>query len=365
MASNPLNAAHVAISNSTHAFKSTTPKLTRSQADNGSNLPLYSYKLHSPAPVRLYIRDATQADEQVLKLTGPLGFDLEWRVIFRKGATERKTAVLQLSDEHTILIIQLSAMKGVPPKVKTILEAKEVIKMGVNILNDGRKLHRDFCLAPAGLLELSPLACLVDRTRVPTKRMISLQRIVEMYTGYTLSKGPVRTSNWEAFLNEEQLEYAANDAHSALKVYSKLMQMAKDQGLNIKPISTQGAMGITYVSDSPLGEPERAIPRFVAVTVTSQSTTAQLKRPARHQHIRAYKLWHEEQKSLSDICSELRSPENPLAKSTVITYVVEALKADETLLFSRQQLKEFVQLDYYSWKRHGWWIDKTTRGMTS
>ncbi|KAF8587132.1 ribonuclease H-like protein [Ramaria rubella] len=374
MASNPLNADHVAISSSTHAFESTAPEITGAQADNGSNLdlnlPLYSYKSHSPPPVRLYIRNPMQADVEVSKLTGPLGFDLEWRVIFRKGATQCKTAVLQLSDEHTILIIQLSAMKGVPPKLKTIIEAKEVIKIGVNILNDGRKLLRDFDIEPAGLLELSSLACLVDRARVPTKRMISLQRIVEMYTGHTLSKGPVRISNWEAFLNEEQLEYAANDAHSALKVYTKLMQMAQDKGLNIKPIY-QGGMGINYVSDSPLGEPEpkpkpkQAISRVAAVTVTSpesQSTAAQLKSPARRQPMRAYKLWHEEQESLSEICSKLRSPEYPLARSTVITYVVEALKADDTLAFSRKQLKEFAQLDHYSWKRHRRWIETTTRG---
>ena len=39
---------------------------------------------------------------------------MEWRVIFSKGASapERKTAVVQICDLQTILIIQLSAMKG-------------------------------------------------------------------------------------------------------------------------------------------------------------------------------------------------------------------------------------------------------------
>ena len=44
----------------------------------------------------------------------PLGFDLEWRVIFRKGVTpiERRTALVQLSDTRMILLIHISAMRS-------------------------------------------------------------------------------------------------------------------------------------------------------------------------------------------------------------------------------------------------------------
>lgn len=48
----------------------------------------------------------------LIRVCRPLGLDMEWRVIFSKSAGERKTAVLQLCDFQTILIIQLSAMKG-------------------------------------------------------------------------------------------------------------------------------------------------------------------------------------------------------------------------------------------------------------
>ena len=34
------------------------------------NLPLYSYKMSSPTPIRVYIRDEAEADEQVSKLQG-------------------------------------------------------------------------------------------------------------------------------------------------------------------------------------------------------------------------------------------------------------------------------------------------------
>ena len=40
---------------------------------------------------------------------------MEWAVTWRKGGcSERRTAVVQLCDEHMILVIQLSEMKRMP-----------------------------------------------------------------------------------------------------------------------------------------------------------------------------------------------------------------------------------------------------------
>ena len=44
--------------------------------------------------------------------TRPLGFDLEWRVMWQAGAPERRTALVQLCDTRTILLIQVSSMKS-------------------------------------------------------------------------------------------------------------------------------------------------------------------------------------------------------------------------------------------------------------
>ena len=40
-----------------------------------------------------------------------LGFDLEWRVLWNSGAQERRTALVQLCDKSTILLIQVNYMK--------------------------------------------------------------------------------------------------------------------------------------------------------------------------------------------------------------------------------------------------------------
>ena len=134
------------------------------------------------------------------------------------------------------------------------------------------------------------------------------------------------------------------------------MRIAREKKLTLHPIITPSnaslpTMGMTYVTDLPIstqgdlrrtatineasdkhtsgsvGSQGLMVPtgnvRAGAVPVTSLEQRTQMerhkpKRPAGGQLLRAYKLWHEEQLPLHGICSALRSPENPLAKSTVM-----------------------------------------------
>lgn len=57
-----------------------------------------------------------------------------------------------------------------------------------------------------GTLELLDTAKCYDPDFSISSRWISLAKIVERYLGKTLNKGPVRVSNWEGKLNEEQME---------------------------------------------------------------------------------------------------------------------------------------------------------------
>ncbi|KAG6880642.1 hypothetical protein C0992_003201, partial [Termitomyces sp. T32_za158] len=66
--------------------------------------------IHPNAAVH-YVRDLPRADHLVDKLSGPVGFDLEWKPTFIKGMPENPVAIVQLANERFILIIQLSAMK--------------------------------------------------------------------------------------------------------------------------------------------------------------------------------------------------------------------------------------------------------------
>jgi hypothetical protein len=75
--------------------------------------PTYSWRAKSINARLLYIRDHRQADAAIVRLRkGPLGFDLEWRPNFIKGRPENPVALVQLSTEDTVLLIQIYVMES-------------------------------------------------------------------------------------------------------------------------------------------------------------------------------------------------------------------------------------------------------------
>ncbi|KAL5536567.1 hypothetical protein ACEPAF_389 [Sanghuangporus sanghuang] len=254
-------------------------------------LKTYSYKDHSPPPSCVYVRNEEKADKLVGSLIGAVGFDIEWKVVFCRGVKMRPAATVQLSDRRTILVIQ------------ELLENTHVAKVGVNILNDGKKLARDYGVHPQGLIELGGLARQADADYVeryfraseviqktvctitdPRPKMrkpgakINLATVTAMYTGCELPKGPVRTSNWEIQpLNETQLDYAANDAHSALIIYDRLMSMAKTKNVTLIPTKYTSGVEIQYGILSH-GEskppPPQMAPIFQASTLYSKTSSS-------------------------------------------------------------------------------------------
>ncbi|EJD00121.1 uncharacterized protein FOMMEDRAFT_30783 [Fomitiporia mediterranea MF3/22] len=278
---------------------------------------LYSYKDYKPAPVRVYVRHEEEANVLVQSLSGGVGFDLEWKVIFITGAKQLPVATVQLSNRKTILVIQVSAMNKFPVKLKELLEDPKVLKVGANILNDGNKLARDYGVRPQGLIELGALIRQADkhyleryyqasaslrpagsgtvstRQSPKTKRrpgtLINLATVIAMYTGKELSKGSVRTSNWEGVpLSEAQLEYAANDAHSAFIVYEKLIEMAKEANVVLRPAEyTKGVEALYFnkpakkfvpanplFCPAPLGQAPPIKPTLSSSSTSTISTTA-------------------------------------------------------------------------------------------
>ncbi len=77
-------------------------------------LPLYSYKQYPPIPAVVYTRHEEEANDLVGCLKGPLGFDLEWPVSFRRGKAPQEwpTALVQICDSRMIVLIQVSAMSS-------------------------------------------------------------------------------------------------------------------------------------------------------------------------------------------------------------------------------------------------------------
>jgi len=114
-------------------------------------VPSYSWRNVHPTAKYHYIRDAHQANTLVALLQGPVGFDLEWKPTFRKGAPENPISLVQLANQELILLIQVGAMRGkalstpysinqldrvlaeFPAKLQEFLENSDSVKVGVGI----------------------------------------------------------------------------------------------------------------------------------------------------------------------------------------------------------------------------------------
>jgi len=200
--------------------------------------PIYSWRAKSTNARLVYIRDGQLADQEVVKLRGPLGFDLEWRPNFVKGRLENPVALIQLSDKDTILLIQVSSMTEFPGKLEELLENPDIVKAGVGIQYDCKKLYADWHVTVRNCVDLSLLARCVDNARWKGRYTdpIGLSRLVETYEELSLPKGRIQRSNWEAHLSEIQQEYAANDAHSGFIIYCKFAEMAQAMAVAPKSI---------------------------------------------------------------------------------------------------------------------------------
>ncbi|TEB39359.1 ribonuclease H-like protein, partial [Coprinellus micaceus] len=189
----------------------------------------YTWNEASPSARLVYLRDADEANQVLSRLQpGPLGFDLEWKPTYVKGGHENRVALVQLANGDTIHLIQISAMKEFPSKLREILEDGSYIKAGVGIQGDTKKLFTDWGVSVRSCADLSLLARTVDGARWRGKYNVSigLARLVEIYPYRLLGKGKITRSNWEGWLKPAQQQYAANDAHAGFHLYQLLMAMA-------------------------------------------------------------------------------------------------------------------------------------------
>ncbi|GAA5900842.1 hypothetical protein JCM5296_002197 [Sporobolomyces johnsonii] len=176
----------------------------------------------------IYTADEAVVERALAKMTGPLGFDLEWDAFAPKTGGQGKTALVQVCDEKTILLAHVARMQAFPKALRDLVEDPTRIKLGVQIAGDGRKLERDFNHLPQGLLELNTIRKKYDPLSfVGRYGLVGLQDLVGVYLNRFLPKDPkVRCGTWSSKLSPEQLDYAANDVYSSLRVLLAIQSLA-------------------------------------------------------------------------------------------------------------------------------------------
>jgi ribonuclease D len=149
-----------------------------------------------------------------------LGFDTETRPSFKKGVVY-PTALIQISALDQAWILRVSRM-GYPPELLELLTRGDILKVGLGLNDDLRRLRADFQFEPGGFLDLQQY---VAAFRIEEKGLKKLSGIV---LGRRISKAQ-QVSNWDAdLLTEAQLRYAATDAWICLKIYNRLRKFLSE-----------------------------------------------------------------------------------------------------------------------------------------
>jgi ribonuclease D len=162
-----------------------------------------------------------------LKREKILGFDTETRPSFRRGKSY-PPALLQLGGADKVYLFQLLKLGDISPALE-ILSDPSIVKVGVAIRDDVRKLRERQDFKPAGFLELADITHKLDIVNT------GLRSLAAIFLSVRISKG-AQVSNWSRdHLSDAQTVYAATDAWISREIYMRLIQLGLDRS-NGQPI---------------------------------------------------------------------------------------------------------------------------------
>lgn len=177
-----------------------------------SVLPLTHYTGH----IHLIDSDAKMsAAMQSLGREKVLGFDTETRPAFKKGESYLPS-LLQLAAGDGVYLFQIGRIKSLEP-LAGILTDRFVLKAGIGVAEDIKKLKQILPFEPSGFIGLAGLAA---RTGI---KNAGLRGLAALLFGFRISK-QTQCSRWDApTLAPAQIVYAATDAWICREIYFALL----------------------------------------------------------------------------------------------------------------------------------------------
>ncbi len=146
-----------------------------------------------------------------------LGFDTETRPAFKKGESY-PPSLLQLAAGDGVYIFQIGRINSHKP-LTGILADRNVLKMGIGVSDDIKKLNDVLPLEPSGFIDL---ACMAAKAGI---KNAGIRGLAALLFGFRISK-QMRCSRWDAStLTRAQIVYAATDAWICREIYFKLLDM--------------------------------------------------------------------------------------------------------------------------------------------
>ncbi len=155
--------------------------------------------------------EAERAVEELLT-ERVLGFDTESRPAFRAGQSF-PVAIVQLASRQRVYLFQVLQFGDANP-LQPIFEAADILKVGVALHEDIRRLRSSHDFQARGFFELSR----ITQSELGIENT-GLRALVAMLLGVRVSKG-AQVSNWaNPKLTDSQVRYAATDAWISRQLY--------------------------------------------------------------------------------------------------------------------------------------------------
>jgi RNA polymerase sigma factor for flagellar operon FliA len=174
------------------------------------------------ADVRL-VRSQRDADAALAALLAAdtVGFDTESKPTFQKGEVSTGPHLVQLATDEHAYLVQIPvrhAADGESPGiavVRAVLESTAILKVGFGLGDDLRRLRAKLGIEPHNVLDLATALRRGERNAWGAKTAVA------RFFGRRLQKSrKITTTNWALpRLSDKQIQYAADDAHVALRVY--------------------------------------------------------------------------------------------------------------------------------------------------
>jgi RNA polymerase sigma factor for flagellar operon FliA len=144
-----------------------------------------------------------------------VGFDTESKPTFAKGEQSTGPHLVQLATDSTAYLFQIGSSPGVEV-LRAVLESPTIVKVGFGLGDDLRRLRSKLGIETANVIDLS-----TTLRRSGERNTLGAKTAVARFFGQRLQKSKrITTTNWALpRLSEQQIRYAADDAHVALKLY--------------------------------------------------------------------------------------------------------------------------------------------------
>ncbi|TFW27439.1 3'-5' exonuclease domain-containing protein 2 [Massilia arenosa] len=170
----------------------------------------------------LLVRTAPDAAAALAALMAAdaVGFDTESKPTFVKGEKSTGPHLVQLATDTHAYLFQYGAGAGADAPfvgvIKAVLESPLVLKAGFGLADDIKRLKVKFGIEMANVVDLANV--LRERGQ---RNPVGARTAVARYFGQALKKSKkITTTNWAVpRLSEQQILYAADDAHVALRIY--------------------------------------------------------------------------------------------------------------------------------------------------